>query len=125
VFGDDFSITETRAVSVQTDLFGNAVADGRTTLSVEVQDIYEAPTPVDIKNIHTIEHDYILADTFEKRADLISILKQQKHFCFDTETTGTDANQCELVGLSFAVKHNQAWYVPVPVEEAGDHKNSR
>jgi DNA polymerase-1 len=118
VFGDDFSITETRAVSVQTDLFGNAVADGRTTLSVEVQDIYEAPTPVDIKNIHTIEHDYILADTFEKRADLISILKQQKHFCFDTETTGTDANQCELVGLSFAVKHNQAWYVPVPVEEA-------
>jgi DNA polymerase-1 len=118
VFGDDFSITETRAVSVQTDLFGNPVADGRTTLSVEVQDIYEAPTPVEIKNINTIEHEYILADTFEKRAELISILKQQKHFCFDTETTGTDANQCELVGLSFAVKHNQAWYVPVPVEEA-------
>ena len=118
VFGDDFSITETRAVSVQTDLFGNAVADGRTTLSVDVQDIYEAPIPVDIKNINTVEHEYILADTFEKRADLINILKQQKYFCFDTETTGTDANQCELVGLSFAVKHNQAWYVPVPVEEA-------
>jgi DNA polymerase-1 len=118
VFGDDFSITETRAVSVQTDLFGNPVADGRTTLSVEVQDIYEAPTPVEIKNINTIEHEYILADTFEKRADLINILKQQKYFCFDTETTGTDANHCELVGLSFAVKHNQAWYVPAPHDEA-------
>jgi DNA polymerase-1 len=117
VFGDDFSITETRAVSVQTDLFGNPVADGRTTLEVDVQDIYEAPTPVDIKNINTIEHEYILADTFEKRAELINILKQQKSFCFDTETTGTDANQCELVGLSFAVKHYQAWYVPVPVDE--------
>jgi DNA polymerase-1 len=117
VFGDDFSITETRAVSVQTDLFGNPVADGRTTLEVEVQDIYEAPTPVDIKNINTIDHEYILADTFEKRAELINILKQQKSFCFDTETTGTDANQCELVGLSFAVKHYQAWYVPVPVDE--------
>jgi DNA polymerase-1 len=117
VFGDDFSITETRAVSVQTDLFGNPVADGRTTLEVDVQDIYEAPTPVDIKNINTIEHEYILADTFEKRAELINILKQQKSFCFDTETTGTDANQCELVGLSFAVKHYQAWYVPVPVNE--------
>jgi DNA polymerase-1 len=117
VFGDDFSITETRAVSVQTDLFGNPVADGRTTLEVDVQDIYEAPTPVDIKNINTVEHEYILADTFEKRAELINILKQQKSFCFDTETTGTDANQCELVGLSFAVKHYQAWYVPVPVDE--------
>jgi DNA polymerase-1 len=117
VFGDDFSITETRAVSVQTDLFGNPVADGRTTLEVDVQDIYEAPTPVDIKNINTIEHEYILADTFEKRAELINILKQQKSFCFDTETTGTDANQCELVGLSFAVKHYQAWYMPVPVDE--------
>jgi DNA polymerase-1 len=117
VFGDDFSITETRAVSVQTDLFGNPVADGRTTLEVDVQDIYEAPTPVDIKNINTIDHEYILAETFEKRAELINILKQQKSFCFDTETTGTDANQCELVGLSFAVKHYQAWYVPVPVDE--------
>jgi DNA polymerase-1 len=117
VFGDDFSITETRAVSVQTDLFGEPVAGARTTLTVETQDIYEAPNQPEVKNINTVEHDYILADTFEKRAELIKILSEQKTFCFDTETTGTDANQCELVGLSFAVKHNQAWYVPVPVDE--------
>lgn len=118
VFGDDFSITETRAVAVQTDLFGNPVAGGRTTLTVDVEDIYEPPVPVEIKNIHTIEHEYILADTFEKRAELISVLKAQKHICFDTETTGTDANFCELVGLSFAVKHHHGWYVPVPADDA-------
>ncbi|PAW92603.1 DNA polymerase I [Mucilaginibacter sp. MD40] len=118
VFGDDFSITETRAVTVQTDLFGNPVAGGRTTLTVDVEDIYEPPAPVEIKNINTIEHEYILADTFEKRAELISVLKAQKHICFDTETTGTDANFCELVGLSFAVKHHHGWYVPVPADEA-------
>jgi DNA polymerase-1 len=117
VFGDDFSITETRAVSVQTDLFGEPVAGARTTLTVETQDIYEAPNQPEVKNINTVPHEYILADTFEKRAELIRILSEQKTFCFDTETTGTDANQCELVGLSFAVKHNQAWYVPVPVDE--------
>lgn len=117
VFGDDFSITETRAVSVQTDLFGEPVAGARTTLTVDVQDVYEAPNQPDVKNINTVEHEYILADTFEKRAELIAILKQQESICFDTETTGTDANQCELVGLSFAVKHYQAWYVPVPVDE--------
>nr|WP_294942145.1 DNA polymerase I [uncultured Mucilaginibacter sp.] len=117
VFGDDFSITETRAVSVQTDLFGEPVAGARTTLTVDVQDVYEAPNQPDVKNINTVPHEYILADTFEKRTELIKILSEQKSFCFDTETTGTDANQCELVGLSFAVKHNQAWYVPVPADE--------
>ncbi|HEY4322700.1 MAG TPA: DNA polymerase I [Mucilaginibacter sp.] len=117
VFGDDFSITETKAVSIQTDLFGNPVADGRTTLTVDVEDIYEPPTPVDIKNINTVAHQYHLADTFETRGELIRILKQQKSFCFDTETTGTDANHCELVGLSFAIKPTEAWYVPVPVDQ--------
>ncbi|MDB5143585.1 MAG: polymerase [Mucilaginibacter sp.] len=117
VFGDDFSITETRAVSVQTDLFGNPVASGRTTLTVDVEDIYEAPTPAEVKNINTVPHEYILADTFEKRVELIKVLEQQKDICFDTETTGTDANHCELVGLSFAVKAGQAWYVPVPVDQ--------
>src|SRR6195952_3107148 len=117
VFGDDFSITETKATSIQTDLFGNAVADGRTTMTVDVQDIYEPPTPVDIKNINTVPHEYHLADTFEKRAELINLLKQQKDFCFDTETTGTDANHCELVGLSFPVKAFEAWYVPVPINQ--------
>src|ERR1700712_5021524 len=74
VFGEDFSITETKAVSIQTDLFGNAVAEGRTTMSVDVQDIYEPPVNVEIKNINTVPHEYHLADTFEKRAALIDIL---------------------------------------------------
>ena len=118
VFGDDFSITETKAVSIQTDLFGAPVAEGRTSMTVDVQDIYEPPTPVDIKNINTVPHEYHLADTPEKRTDLINLLKQQKSFCFDTETTGTDANHCELVGLSFAIKAGEGWYVPVPAEQA-------
>jgi len=119
VFGDDFTITETRAVSIQTDLFGAPVAEGRTTLTADVQDIYEPPTQVDLKNISTVEHQYYLADTPEKRKDLIELLNKQTSFCFDTETTGTDANHCELVGLSFAIKPGEGWYVPVPVDEAG------
>jgi len=122
VFGDDFSITETRAVSIQTDLFGQPVDDGRTTLTVDVQDIYEAPERPDAKNINNVPHEYNLADTPEKRQALIDILAQQKSFCFDTETTGTDANFCELVGLSFAVKPGEAWYVPVPDDQEGAKK---
>ncbi|MES2112942.1 MAG: DNA polymerase I [Bacteroidota bacterium] len=117
VFGDDFSITETKAVSIQTDLFGAPVAEGRTSMTVDVQNIYEPPAPVDIKNINTVPHEYHLADTPEKRAELINLLKKQKSFCFDTETTGTDANNCELVGLSFAIKPGEGWYIPVPAEQ--------
>ena len=37
--------------------------------------------------------------------------------CFDTETTGIDANEAELVGLSFSVKPSEAWYVPCPEDQ--------
>lgn len=118
VFGEEYSITELKAASVQTDLFGNPVNGGYTSLTVDVTDIKEPETPVIAKNISNTEHAYHLADTYEKRAELIALLKQQKDICFDTETTGTDANHCELVGLSFAVKPGEAWYVPVPPTEA-------
>src|SRR6185503_19329186 len=117
VFGDDFSITEIKSVGVQTDLFGDPVATGRTTMILEVQDIAEPEFTTPAKNISTVPHEYHLADTAEKRKALIDILAQQKSFCFDTETTGTDANDCELVGLSFAVKTEEAWYVPVPEDQ--------
>jgi DNA polymerase-1 len=120
VFGDDFSITEIKAVSAgtQIDMFGAPVAEGRTTMTVDIQDIGSSPeTIAPSKNINNVPHTYYLADTKEKRAELTALLKQQKSFCFDTETTGTDANNCELVGLSFAVKAFEGWYVPVPVDQ--------
>ncbi|HWZ15870.1 MAG TPA: DNA polymerase I [Mucilaginibacter sp.] len=117
VFGDDFSITEMKSVGIQTDLFGNEVATGRTTMTIDVADIAEPEFNVVSKNINNVPHQYHLADTFEKRAELIAQLLKEKSICFDTETTGTDANHCELVGLSFAIKPGEAWYVPVPDNE--------
>jgi len=122
VFGDDFTITEMKSVGVQTDLFGNEVATGRTTMTIDVADIAEPEFNVVSKNINNVPHEYHLADTFEKRAELIKLLLQEKSICFDTETTGTDANHCELVGLSFAIKPGEAWYVPVPADEEGAKK---
>src|ERR1700712_1460118 len=40
VFGEDFSVTEMRAVSIQTDLFGEPVANARpVTMTVDITDI--------------------------------------------------------------------------------------
>ncbi|MCQ5300036.1 hypothetical protein NE644_21775, partial [Blautia wexlerae] len=45
---------------------------------------------------------------------------EQDFFAFDTETDGIDPLKAGLVGMSFAEKENEAWYVPVPAarEEA-------
>ncbi|BBP73979.1 DNA polymerase I [Pseudomonas sp. Ost2] len=40
-------------------------------------------------------------------------LKDARLFAFDTETTGIDAQQAQLVGLSFAVQANEAAYIPL------------
>jgi DNA polymerase-1 len=68
------------------------------------------------KNIFNTEHTYHLAQTSEERKHLIDLLQKQTAICLDTETTNVDANQAELVGLSFAVQPHEAWYVPCPVE---------
>jgi DNA polymerase-1 len=68
------------------------------------------------KNIGNTEHSYHLVDTEEKRAELLQKLLEADTVCFDTETTGVDATQAELVGMSFAIKPHEAYYVPVPAE---------
>ncbi|WP_345949774.1 DNA polymerase I [Mucilaginibacter sp. PAMB04274] len=121
VFGDDFSITEYKASpNGQQDLFGNPVAGTVRTLAVDVTDIAEPEVQLPAKNINNVPHDYHLVETAEQRAELLALLLQQTEITFDTETTGIDANNCELVGLSFAIKPGEAWYIPVPAtyEEA-------
>ena len=46
-------------------------------------------------------------------------LKDAELFAFDTETTGVDAQQAQLVGLSFAVKPHEAAYIPLAHDYEG------
>ncbi|MBC8053287.1 MAG: DNA polymerase I [Sphingobacteriaceae bacterium] len=109
IFGEEFNVTEFRQVSQgqQYDLFGNQ----QEQIVIKTETIIE-PAPAS-KNIENTPHNYQLADTSEKRNDLISLLSSQTSFCFDTETTCLDANNCELVGLSFSIKPGTGWYVPI------------
>ena len=45
------------------------------------------------------------------------MLAAQKSFCFDTETTSLDANDCELVCLSFSIKPGEGWYIPLSIDQ--------
>ena len=71
-------------------------------------------TPTNYKTIVDVPHSYTLVDTAEKRKQLIADLQQQSIICFDTETTALDTTNAELVGISFAYKEAEAFYIPVP-----------
>jgi DNA polymerase-1 len=45
--------------------------------------------------------------------ELTAELRRAGRFAFDTETTSLDAVRADLVGLSFSVKEQEAWYIPV------------
>ena len=70
------------------------------------------------KTISSVKHDYRLVDTPELRASLIHYLSLQESVCFDSETTAIDPVEADLVGLSFAYRTGEAYYVPVPADRA-------
>lgn len=69
-----------------------------------------------LADLKSTPHTYHLVDTEEKRIELGRFLNDQNFFAFDTETDGIDPLTAGLVGMSFAVKENEAWYVPVPAD---------
>jgi DNA polymerase-1 len=111
VFGDEFSVTTARfQEGTQTDLFGNQTGEAiQYTNTLEEEPVEKLPA----KTIENTEHDYQLVDTAEQRAELIKLLLAEKRISFDTETTGTDANMADLVGLSFSIKPGTGYYIPV------------
>lgn len=60
------------------------------------------------------DFDYQLIDTEEKRKEIIDLFLTNDFLSLDTETTGTDPISAKLVGLSFSIRENQAFYVPIP-----------
>lgn len=93
----------------QRSLFDQAPAEQETA--------QEQPVESKLADIHTTPHTYHLTDTPEKMWDLAALLACAPAFAFDTETTGIDPMNVELVGLSFALKEHEAYYVPVPDDQ--------
>jgi DNA polymerase-1 len=108
------------AQGVQTDLFGNTIEPAPKTNGELVET--EETVSVAAKNINNTSHTYtaIVGDAAIKK--LVADLAKQKEICFDTETTGLDANEAELVGMSFAWKPGEAYYVPCPADQNETNK---
>ena len=89
--------------NLQLSLFAESTTNG--------QDLFENSNLEDIKS-HP--HNYQLVDNQEGYARLSDLFLTKGILSLDTETTSTSAIDAELVGLSFAVEENEAYYVPIP-----------
>ena len=69
-----------------------------------------------LTRLDSLDVDYQLIDTEEKRREIIQKLLTSEILSIDTETTGTDPMSAELVGVSFSDAENRAYYVPIPAE---------
>ena len=92
----------------QMDLFGNVME----TAVEQIQEVNVEEAPLEAKDITNSEHKYHFIQTAEERAKLIADISKEKSFCFDTETTGLNPFEAEIVGMSIAWKEGEAYYIP-------------
>ncbi len=100
--------------AVQSSLFADEIGQN------EVSD--KPAEPLKFDSVATIEHSYKIVQTEAEIGDLIELLSGAKAFCFDTETTSVEPFKADLVGMSFAVKAHEAFYLPVPQNRAEAEK---
>jgi len=125
---------------VQTDLFGNEVKSKKTTVKTKTvvldsetgtQSVLEPndepgnagydddeeesdlPKLIANKNIENTPHEYETIVGDQAIEDFIKKIIAKKEICIDTETTGIDANNVQLVGLSFSNTTHTGYYLPV------------
>ncbi|MBP7346785.1 MAG: DNA polymerase I, partial [Sediminibacterium sp.] len=115
ILGETFNAFQSAPLGVQTDLFGNAIETKTVVVKQTNEDENNSPSYglVADKNIENTQHEYRLIETEEAIQTLVLELMAKKEICFDTETTGTDANNVEIVGLSFSYEKNKAYYIPL------------
>ncbi len=92
-----------KVVNQQLDLFAENPTNGS-----------EEPKIEKFESLKTIKHDYKLIETEEDADKLRDYLLTNEIVSLDTETTSTHPIDAELVGLSFSVKENEAFYVAIP-----------
>lgn len=94
-----------KVVNMQLNLFEESSAND--------QGFFENPS---FETFKTSGANYHLIETEEDARKLSELIVTNKEVAFDTETTSINAIDAELVGLSFALKEKEAYYVAVPAK---------
>lgn len=115
MFAPQPAATKKNSMPIQGDLFEGLGTESTTAVELPTEEEQETETLLCYDAEKTA---YRMADTPEERQALMQVLMQAKAVSMDTETTGTEALDARLVGMSFAVEEGEAWYVPVVQDES-------
>ena len=94
-----------KVVNTQLDLFSNFAPESA-----------DEPKFSSFETLSSTPHSYKLIETEEEAKKLRDLIFTNDFFVLDTETTSVNPMDAELVGLSFSVKENEAYYVAVPAK---------
>lgn len=120
ILGEEISETPANraAAGTQTDMFSsNALTEGEPVKASET-----ISASGEIQTINSVAHEYELVESEGEFKNLLDALAAQEQISFDTETTGIDANNALLVGMSFSIEPHSGWYVPLPPDNAVEAK---
>lgn len=99
---------------VQYDLFGNPVRKPAAKGAAAQPGGRSAAEEAGYDTVSTTPHRYHTVTTRKQLEALVALLGAAEEFAFDTETSGFDCFNDRIVGISFAIKEGEAWYVPIP-----------
>jgi DNA polymerase-1 len=140
ILGGGFEVVVAQDPEVQTDLFGNEVKSKKATVKTKTivldseagtqsvlepndepgnpgydddEEASDLPKLIANKNIENTPHTYEMIVGDQAIDAFIKKIIAKKEICIDTETTGIDANNVQLVGLSFSNTTHTGYYLPV------------
>ena len=97
----------------ESSTFTPAKPTANGTIDLFNQTLEEVVISSPFENINTTSNDYHLVESESEIEQLLALLKLSTAFAFDTETTGLDFNDAEIVGISFTTKKGTGYYVPI------------
>jgi len=124
ILGEEITIqnNDNTQANVQKDLFGNIITPNtenksltkKTTNNLQEKNETDEESILNtsLQNIQNTYHQYYLIQTESEIDEMIEKLLPYTEICIDTETTGIDANNASLVGISFSCKAHEAYYIP-------------
>jgi DNA polymerase-1 len=149
ILGKEFEVVVAQDPEVQTDLFGNEVKTKKSlvktkTIQLNAEDGTQSvlepndepgnmgyasedeesesdlPKLIANNNIENTPHQYEMVVGEAAIENFIKTISVKKEICIDTETTGIDANNVQLVGLSFSNTTHTGYYLPVANDGDGE-----
>ena len=97
---------EQKKQNLQLDLFAEFPTEGKEETEFS-----------SFETLKTTRHEYKLVEKEDEIKQICDYFLTKEILSLDTETTSLSPIDAELVGLSFSVKENEAFYVPVPADQ--------